>query len=715
MKNKSVKLTIKHLLFPLTLLVFMLVSTAFMLLWQHHSRRLQKEIYTRVQGVERQFFQNMQNKIDSLSMSLLLMSADETVQKSLRMGKSEDFLLSSLRDYVWKPVFVKLQQKYDLSFFTVLDSERNCLLCLHNEKLLGSKLGCSTLLKAEKSAKLSYGLELSKEETAVLRVVQPVSDTNGIVGYIIMGVKIDALLRNLHEPENVEIIFAFSNVGVKSSSDISDEDSYSLKDEKIFYNSGFDVSLLSDSKRKQEFSYRDSYWRFSTLNIDFASEKEQGKLLVFYDISGEKKYFQQMVLFSLIFALFLLSGILLFLYRLLRRTDELISEQQDIISNAEERAHTEEAKRQMNEKVMTIINSIDAMIYIAEQDSGRILYINDPGVKYWGNTVVNFDYGRLLSTLGDVEMPELRVEQSNSDGLEGEFQRRVFHNQNDKKWYDCCSRQILWSENKKVRMEVIRDITAQKELESRLLQSQKMQSIGKLAGGVAHDFNNMLTVMEGYTELALEQIDVNHPIYNWLLSIRKSVHRSTALTRQLLTFARKQSISPRLVDINETINGLLKMLKRLIGENIQLNCDADKDLWKVMIDPSQIDQVLANLCLNARDAIEGCGDIEIRVQNVILNETFCEMGYCVDPGEYVKISVEDSGCGMSEEIIKNIFEPFFTTKETGKGTGLGLATVYGIVMQNRGFIKVRSIPGAGSCFFLTGTVEIGINRGNAVG
>ena len=237
-----------------------------------------------------------------------------------------------------------------------------------------------------------------------------------------------------------------------------------------------------------------------------------------------------------------------------------------------------------------------------------------------------------------------------------------------------------------------------KKLEEQLFQSQKMESMGRLAGGVAHDFNNMLDVIIGRTEMALDMDIADDKFRHNLNEILKAGLRSADLTRQLLAFARKQTAIPKILDLNDTISGMLKMLRRLIGEDIDLSWQPGLDLWKVKIDPSQVDQILANLVVNARDAISGVGAITMRTENVVIDDSNrAEIPEFI-PGEYVLLTVSDTGTGMSKEVRENIFEPFFTTKELGKGTGLGLSTVYGIVKQNDGFIYVASEPGKGTTF-----------------
>jgi two-component system cell cycle sensor histidine kinase/response regulator CckA len=235
-------------------------------------------------------------------------------------------------------------------------------------------------------------------------------------------------------------------------------------------------------------------------------------------------------------------------------------------------------------------------------------------------------------------------------------------------------------------------------LRSQLQQAQKMESVGRLAGGVAHDFNNMLGVILGHAEMALDQLNADQPLYGDLKEIHKAARRSAELTRQLLTFARKQTISPKILDLNETVEGMLRMLKRLIGEDIQLAWLPGGNLWPVEMDPSQIDQVLANLCVNARDAVEGTGRITIETKNVVLDPDDCADHAEFIPGAFAMLAVSDNGCGMDTETLEKLFDPFFTTKGLGKGTGLGLATVYGIVKQNNGFINVYSEPDKGTTF-----------------
>lgn len=242
------------------------------------------------------------------------------------------------------------------------------------------------------------------------------------------------------------------------------------------------------------------------------------------------------------------------------------------------------------------------------------------------------------------------------------------------------------------------DITAQKKLEEQLQQSQKLEAVGQLAGGVAHDFNNLLTVINGYSDLIMTKLDETDDLYKDIMQIAKAGERAGGLTQQLLAFSRKQIIQPKIIHLNSLISETEKMLRRLIGEDIELTCKFGQNLDLIKADPGQLDQVLLNLCVNARDAMPQGGQLIIETDNLEINGDFYKNVVAAKPGKYVSISITDTGKGMDDKTKKRIFEPFFTTKEKGRGTGLGLATVYGIVKQNKGYIWVYSELDVGTTF-----------------
>ena len=247
-------------------------------------------------------------------------------------------------------------------------------------------------------------------------------------------------------------------------------------------------------------------------------------------------------------------------------------------------------------------------------------------------------------------------------------------------------------------LSMTRDITKYLQMENQLRQAQKMETIGKLAGGIAHDFNNLLMVILGYVEMVLNDLSGAHRHHALLTEVQKAGCRARDITRQLLVFSRKQILQPVVLNLNDSVMNMEKMLGRLIGEDIEVITAFAEDLGRVQADPGQVEQVLMNLVVNARDAMPRGGKLTIETANVELDEGYAQRHVGVEPGRYVLLAVTDTGCGIDKEIMERIFDPFFTTKEFGKGTGLGLSTVYGIVSQSGGHVVCQSEPGQGTTF-----------------
>ena len=247
---------------------------------------------------------------------------------------------------------------------------------------------------------------------------------------------------------------------------------------------------------------------------------------------------------------------------------------------------------------------------------------------------------------------------------------------------------------------IARDITERKAMEEQLRQAAKMEAVGRLAGGVAHDFNNLLTAITTNADLALSGLDTEQPVHEELAQIKHAAERATTLTRQLLAFSRKQMLQPRVLDINAAVREAGSLLGRLIGEDIQLVTHLDDDCWPVVADAGQLTQVVMNLAVNARDAMADGGVLTITTGNIDVTAPLAARKRGLRIGEYVVLTMRDTGIGMDRRIQERVFEPFFTTKEHGKGTGLGLATVYGIVKQSNGFVQLASTPGQGTTFWI---------------
>ncbi len=382
---------------------------------------------------------------------------------------------------------------------------------------------------------------------------------------------------------------------------------------------------------------------------------------------------------------------------------------QSLKTELDERLRMEQALRVREEQFKTIFENAEDAILIMDQDS--LLDCNSMTLKLFGVTREDI-LGRYIVDFSPEHQPDGILSRDKAmmlaeSAFRGEPQYFEWtHCRSDGTLFDCEIKLNRIPIQGKDRLQaLVRDISsrqqAQKEkekLQAQLVQAQKLESVGRLAGGIAHDFNNMLCVIIGYTEKIMRSIDVSWQSYSELEEIRKAAQRSAALTRQLLAFARKETVDPEFLDLNEIVEGMLKMLQRLIGEDIELSWKPEADLGTIYMDPAQVDQILVNLCVNARDAITDMGKVSIETANVVVDADYCIKNTDFYPGEFVMLTVTDNGCGMDPETQAHVFEPFFTTKETGKGTGMGLATIHGIVKQNNGIIYVYSELGQGTTF-----------------
>ncbi|MBM3777027.1 MAG: response regulator [Acidimicrobiia bacterium] len=307
----------------------------------------------------------------------------------------------------------------------------------------------------------------------------------------------------------------------------------------------------------------------------------------------------------------------------------------------------------------------------------------------------------VLVHANDRESVRDRLAQARSNHGDLRYEYRVVRADGSTRWIASIGRTFYHDDGRPVRAAGIGiDITSQKEYEEHLRQVQRMESIGNLAGGVAHDFNNLLSVIDGYSHFLMERLAADAEAMADLREVRSAVTRASELTRQLLAFSRRQVLEPHVVSLNDLVGGLQKMLRRLIEENVRIECDLAPGLPPVHVDPGQIDQVLVNLAVNARDAMPDGGVLTIETSQVELRADDARRHEPLQPGPHVALSVRDTGSGMAPDVLARAFEPFFTTKPVGQGTGLGLATVYGIVRQSGGRIDVTSEPGAGTTFRL---------------
>jgi len=373
-----------------------------------------------------------------------------------------------------------------------------------------------------------------------------------------------------------------------------------------------------------------------------------------------------------------------------------------------EQKKSEEALRESEEKLKAVFNAANVGFSITDEQGKYVMYNN------WWLNYLGYEADELKQKTNlDITHPD-DIETSRNYFLKviaGELsnyriEKKFIKKDGSTVWGDLAVSPVKDREGRvQLMVGIVNDITDRKyseeereKLQAQLNQSQKMESVGRLAGGVAHDFNNMLGAIFGYTELSLRKIAPDHPVYTYLQDIKKAAERSANLTKQLLAFARKQTVAPKILDLNETVEGMLKMLRQIIGEDISLEWLPSANPVMIKMDPAQVDQLLVNLCVNARDAITDTGKVTIETDKTVFTEADKIKDESILPGDYVVLVISDNGIGMDRETLDHLFEPFFTTKETGRGTGLGLATVYGIVKQNNGFINVYSEPGLGTTF-----------------
>jgi two-component system, cell cycle sensor histidine kinase and response regulator CckA len=366
-----------------------------------------------------------------------------------------------------------------------------------------------------------------------------------------------------------------------------------------------------------------------------------------------------------------------------------------------ERKQSEEALRRSEHWLRTILDSEPACVMIVDRD-GRIEEMNPAGLAMVGAASET-------EAIGHEILPFIHAEEQDTfsckhrDALAGtaqRFQCRIITLHGATRWIEAYA--VPFADDQREPMSVLmvaRDITESRKMEAQLQQALKMEAVGRLAGGVAHDFNNMLTGISGHGDLLLRQLPSESPLRRHAEEIKQSCKRCAALTNQLLTFSRSQVVQPKVLDIGRALIGMEGMLRPLIGEDVILRIRADTASAHVRVDPTQLEQIVLNLSINARDAMPNGGVLTIETATVVLDESSIAHRE-VDPGVYLRLSVQDTGVGMDEQTMIRIFEPFYTTKEPGKGTGLGLSTVYGIVQQSGGCIEVDSILGKGSTFLL---------------
>jgi two-component system, cell cycle sensor histidine kinase and response regulator CckA len=362
-----------------------------------------------------------------------------------------------------------------------------------------------------------------------------------------------------------------------------------------------------------------------------------------------------------------------------------------------------EELRESEERFRLMAESSTDIFWIGTPGLTKITYVSPGYDRIWGRP--REELYQSIASFTEAIHPEDRervradIIETLARGLSWSHEYRIIRPDGSLRWVQDRGVQVQGEQGDVILITgVVADITERKTLEQQLVLAQKMEAVGRLAGGVAHDFNNLLMAITGYGELVSAKVPKEDPIYDYLQDILKAADRAADLTKQLLTFSRRQIVHPQVLDLNRVIQDLEGMLRRLLGEDVDLEIETDPNLGAVEVDPGQISQIIMNLVVNARDAMPQGGRLSLKTASVKLWQSCQASSGTVPPGAYVLVMVQDSGTGMDEATQAHIFEPFFSTKEPGKGTGLGLSTVYGIVKQSGGYIDLVSQPGAGSLF-----------------
>lgn len=416
-------------------------------------------------------------------------------------------------------------------------------------------------------------------------------------------------------------------------------------------------------------------------------------------------WFRALTVLAVIFGIY-------YLYRLrirnIKKKNEALAAMNATLNREiKERKQAQQALNESERRLSTLIKNLPGIAYRCQNDKHRTMeFVSEGILAVTGYRPESFlqepkkSFAELIHA-DDRESILLEIEEKIFRKAPFQIIYRIISSTRQIKWMWEQGRGIYNDQGRLIAIEgFIIDISERKQLEEQLVQAQKMEAVGHLAGGIAHDFNNLLTIIRGYSELSMAMTDQEMPVYKKIYEINKAVDRAEALTQQLLAFSRKQVLKPVPVSLNNQIKETEKMLRRLIGEHIQLHLQLEAGPDTIKADPGKIEQIILNLSINARDAMAKGGKLTIATSNIILDDDFSGFRPELKSGRYVMLTISDSGTGMDEETKEHIFDPFFTTKGSGKGTGLGLATVYGIVKQSRGHITVTSQPGAGTTFMI---------------
>ncbi|WP_456473243.1 ATP-binding protein [Desulfolithobacter sp.] len=734
---------IKKILVPfgfslVTLLVLFVVS----LVWlqrKHIDTSVDKQVHA-----ARELFDSFMNRNSLLMDDLLRIYAEnQDIARALRYRDREHLTREFDR------IYHRLRHDTKIESIAFLDRSGKILYLSHKPEKFGQTLyhfnpEQENLRPETISSKVVIGLNGRLK----LRLIAPVFEKDQLVGYIAQAKELTAITREINTILEVDLVFLapksiLQNRRIKRIIETSSsrEPSSGFSTHILLASTmeqippavadGLDKVLSKQPRNLFTFKADGKFYAGKSVSLINRDGSYISDIVILDDITQEKNRLYMVAL--LLAGLATLLGLVLFglLYRHTRRIQErLLATRSELQDEIEQRKKAEKSLHDINAtlsrrvrertrelqktnqelqdaatRFQTVMDSLDALVYVADMETYEILFINRFGTRIWGDITGTICWQTLQSGQdGPCEFCTNKY-LLNEDGTPGPTHVWEHQNLSTGDWFECRDQAIHWTDGRIVRLEIAtiinrrkQDEKEKKSLQSQLIQAQKMESIGRFTGGIAHDFNNFLSPIIGYCELLLMRNDLDPAVQKKIESIQSAGRKASHLVEQLLALSRRQVLQIEVLDLNSILHDMIGIFNRIIGEDISIELHPQDNLGKIKGDRGQIEQIVMNLAVNARDAMSEGGKLIFETGTVSLDENYTSHHPEIHPGTYVMLCVTDNGKGIPRDIMERIFDPFFTTKKPGKGTGLGLATVYGIVKQHRGHIFVYSEPETGTTF-----------------
>ena len=701
----------KPILVPLAIVMLLLLGVT--IFNAHNSMNLQfnREMRTYIDGAKKIYENALAKDAEEMAGLLDFLERDDTLQKNW-LAKNREALL----DYS-SPIFHDLKNKYRVTHFYFHQLDKTNFLRVHQPPRHGDLINRFTLQEAAKNQLTSWGIELGPLGTFTLRVVRPWIIDGQLAGYLELGEEITHISRQMKEALGIEVISIIEKdhldrqrweEGVRMLGNTSTWDRFSdfvVSDETLAIPNALDKYLVQHSISHEQFLFdfflNDKRYAGGFLPSYDAWGREVGELIVLRDVSTQKAVLQKLWVRQGLIFLVLGTGLYILFWIYLNRLAGLLQNQhQALEAKITEHQKSELALRESEERYRDLFENAHDLIQIIQPD-GRLLYVNRSWRERMGydrKTIADLTLNDILAAEQVTNFNKI-VENVKASGQLKEI-KTIFIAKDGRPVSVEGSATCKFNDNTPASIRfILRDVTEQENLEKQLYQSQRIQAIGTLAGGIAHDFNNILTAIIGYAEFLEQDIPRDTEAWSNLQEVIKAGNRAKELVKQILTFSRQTEQELRPTQVNLLVKEVLKLMRSSLPTTITIRQNIGSEYGSVMADPSQIHQVVMNLCNNAYHAMQEKGG-ELRVglypkELTLKDQTTHD---AMPPGNYLVLEVSDTGHGMDQATMERIFEPYFTTKERGRGTGLGLSLVHGIVKKHHGQITVHSEPGKGATF-----------------